>query len=394
MTGTELSTHDGLSRLGVRAAVVAGELIDGDVTFHKESGEIVAVGIPSVGDSGSGASNLVAIPQFVDLQVNGFAGIDVLSTDAGGLREMSDALAQTGVGTWLPTCITADPAVVVAALRHISTAARLDPSILGAHLEGPFLSPGKLGAHPSQFRRNPDVELLHRYLAAGPVAMMTIAPELDGADAVVGELLRAHIVVSAGHTMANARDAGAAFDAGFSYVTHLGNAMVPLSARAPGLMAVALTDERATLGLIVDGVHLGDAFVRLAFAAAPNRVALVSDAIAAAGQGDGTFSVGPITVTVADGAARLPNGTLAGSVSTIADGFRRLIAMGIDIATASRATSWNAACLVGCEERARLQAGDAASALIVDQATGTIQRIVTRGVSRVMESRNGTSRRP
>jgi N-acetylglucosamine-6-phosphate deacetylase len=369
------AAEQGTALLGVEGVVSDGRLVNGDVQVDRSTGRIEAISVHTTVSTG-----LVAIPLFIDLQVNGFAGIDVLSTDVDGLLQLSSALQGTGVGAWMPTCITADPEVTISALSVIASAKRTDSSILGAHLEGPFLSPGKLGAHPARFRRDPDVALLERYLAAGPVSMVTLAPELTGADTLIDRLVRANIIVSAGHTMADALEAEVAFNAGVACVTHLGNAMVPVTARAPGLMAVALTDPRVSLGMIVDGVHLSDAFVRLAMTAAPSRVMLVSDAIAPAGQPDGTYEFGPISVTVANGEARLSQGTLAGSVATVAAGFARLIALGFDVESATWATSGSAARLIGQPERVRLQPGDPASMLVVEAATGTLMRILHHGV--------------
>ena len=156
------------------------------------------------------------------------------------------------------------------------------PRVVGAHLEGPFLSPERLGTHPLEHRRDPDLALLERLLDAGRVTTFTLAPELAGADALIERLLEREIVVSAGHTNATAAQAHAAFDLGVSTVTHLFNAMRPFRSRDPGIVGVALTRRDVYVQMIVDGHHLADETVRLIWAAAGGRVALVSDATAGA----------------------------------------------------------------------------------------------------------------
>src|SRR5215218_8224702 len=204
-------------RLGVAAALVGGSLVPGDVEVA--GGEIVAVGL--AGARGSA----VAAPGFVDLQVNGFAGVDLMHADAGGYAAAGAALAATGVTAYRPTLITAPEAELVAALRAVPAGTPGAPRLLGVHLEGPFLHPGRLGAHPPEHRRDPDPALLDRLLAAGPVAHVTLAPELPGAAGMIDALLARGIVVAAGHSDATAAQAHAAFDRGIRTVTHLFNAM-------------------------------------------------------------------------------------------------------------------------------------------------------------------------
>jgi len=181
---------------------------------------------------------VVAIPGLVDLQVNGFAGVDFLDADADGLRRASLALARTGVTAYLPTLITAPAERLVAALAEIATANA--SGIFGAHLEGPFISPKRLGAHACDWRRDPDLGLLKRLLVAGPVRLVTLAPELRGAHAVIHGLIEREIAVSVGHSNATAAEANAAFDLGVRTVTHVFNAMRPFSHRDPGIVGAAL----------------------------------------------------------------------------------------------------------------------------------------------------------
>src|SRR3954471_14290445 len=252
-------------KLGVEAALVDGLLVRGDVEV--DDGRIVGVGL---GSPGSG----VAVPGFVDLQVNGFGGVDFLDADADGYRRAGDALLETGVTAYLPTLITSPEEQLLAALAEVPANGER-PRVLGAHLEGPFLSPARLGAHPAAARRDPDVALLDRLLAGGPVRAVTLAPELPGADALIERLLERGVTVSLGHSDASAAQARDAFDRGVRTVTHLFNAMRPLAHRDPGIVGAALAREDVVVQLIADGVHLAPETLQVVWRAAGGRVAVV-----------------------------------------------------------------------------------------------------------------------
>ena len=234
-------------KLGVAAAVVDGRLVRGDVEVAE--GQIARYGLASAGGRG------VAAPGFVDLQVNGFGGVDLLAADAEGYRRAGEALIATGVTSYLPTFVTAPEERLVAALARVP-ARRTGPRILGAHLEGPFLSPSRLGAHAAGARREPDVELIERLLAAGPVRLMTLAPELPGSEEVIRTLQARHVTVSCGHSDATAEQANRAFDLGVRTVTHLFNAMRPFGHRDPGIAGAALARDDVVVQVILDGIHL------------------------------------------------------------------------------------------------------------------------------------------
>jgi N-acetylglucosamine-6-phosphate deacetylase len=307
-------------RLGVEAAVIDGALVPGDVALA--DGSVAEVALMK----GSGRG--FAVPGFVDLQVNGFGGVDFATADAGGYRRAGEALLETGVTAFQPTFVTASEADLVAALREIPSEP-IGPRILGAHLEGPFLSPARLGAHPPSAQRDPDRALLERLLAAGPVAQMTLAPELPGALELIDVLQGRGIVVSCGHSNATAVEAAAAFDRGVPTVTHLFNAMRPFAHRDPGLAGAALARDDVVVQVILDGHHLADETAKVVWKAAAGRVALVTDAMAATGVGDGRYRLGGVDVEVRDGVARrTEDGVLAGSVATMLDCIRRLHALG------------------------------------------------------------------
>jgi N-acetylglucosamine-6-phosphate deacetylase len=316
-------------RLGVEAAIVDGVMLPGDV-------EVVDGTVAAVGLAGPGRG--IAVPGFVDLQVNGFAGVDFASADASGYRRAGQALLETGVTAFQPTLITADEGDVVAALVEVP-AEPIGPRLLGVHLEGPFLAPGRLGAHPPSSRRDPDLALADRLLAAGPIRYVTLAPELPGALELIDELQARGIVVSLGHSNATAEEAHRAFDRGVATVTHLFNAMRPFNHRDPGIAGAALAREDVIVQVVLDGVHLAPETALLAWRAAAGRLALVTDAMAAAGNGDGRYKLAGVDVDVRDGVARGPGGMLAGSVVTMLQSIRNLHELGVPFVDALAAAT-------------------------------------------------------
>ena len=362
------------TRLGVSAALVAGRLVPGDVEVV--DGRVTAYGLSSPNGHG------IASPGFVDLQVNGFGGVDFLDADAGGFEHAGEALLETGVTAYLPTLITAPEENLVAALVEIGEAVARGPRILGAHVEGPFLSPRRLGTHPPSARRDPDPALLERILAAGPVRLFTLAPELPGALELVDLLVSRGITVSAGHSDATADEANAAFDRGVGTVTHLFNAMRPFSHRDPGVAGVALARPDVTVQVILDGVHLAPDTVRLVWRAAGGRLALVTDAVAGAGVGgDGSYHLGDVAVEVRNGVVRRDDGVLAGSVLTMIEAVRNLHALGVPLEAALDAATAVPARVIGAE-CGRIQAGSPADIVVLSEEL-EIERVLVAGEARV-----------
>ncbi|MFN2627789.1 MAG: N-acetylglucosamine-6-phosphate deacetylase [Gaiellaceae bacterium] len=317
-------------RLGVEAAVIGGELVRGDVEVV--DGAVVACALHGPSRKG------LAVPGFVDLHVNGFGGVDFLTADAAGYGRAGESLLESGVTAFQPTFICAPEEALCAALAELAGAA-CGPRILGAHLEGPFLSPLRLGMHPVEHRRDPDPALLERLLAAGPVRHVTLAPELAGALELARLLLGRGVVVSLGHSDASAEQARAAFDLGVSTVTHVFNAMRPIRSRDGGLAGAALARPDVTVQMIVDGSHLASETALLVWRAAAGRVALVTDAMEGAGLGDGRYRLGSVEVEMLDGVVRR-DGVLAGSSLTMVAAVRNLHALGVPLLDAiSAATS-------------------------------------------------------
>ena len=361
-------------RLGVEAAIVDGVLLPGDVEVV--DGLIAAVAL----DGGRGRG--ITVPGFVDLQVNGFGGIDLAGADLAGYRQAGDALLETGVTAFQPTFITAPEEDLVAALGAIP-AEPVGPRVLGAHLEGPFLSSQRLGAHPASARRDPDPELLERLLAAGPVTCMTLAPELDGALELVDVLHARGVTVSCGHSDATAEEASRAFDRGVRTVTHVFNAMRPLSHRDPGIVGAALARDGMVVQMILDGHHLADETAQVVWRAAGGRVALVTDAIAAAGIGDGRYRLGGgVEIGVHDGVARRRDGVLAGSVLTMLDAVRNLHALGVPFVDAVGAATAVPARVLGRDDVGTIRLGGDADLVVLDDRL-ELKSVLVAGLEQV-----------
>jgi N-acetylglucosamine-6-phosphate deacetylase len=292
------------------------------------------------GGSAIDGRGLLLAPGFVDLQCNGSFGID-LTSEPERVAELGARLVRHGVTGFLPTLVSCDPGQVDRALAVDLTPSDAGARPLGWHLEGPFLAPARRGVHSETYLRPPDGADATRWLDTGRVRMMTLAPELPGAVTLIADLARRGVIASLGHSDATADEARLAVDAGARMVTHLFNAMAPLHHREPGLVGVAVTDERLCAGLIVDGHHVDPAVVALAWTAlGARRTVLVTDAVAAAGQPPGAQALGDVSLTSDGTTIRTAGGTLAGSLLGIDQAVRNLVAQtGCALVTAVEAAS-------------------------------------------------------
>jgi N-acetylglucosamine-6-phosphate deacetylase len=356
-------------RLGVEAALVEGRLVPGDVEIA--DGRVARVGLSSANGTG------IAAPGFVDLQVNGFAGVDFFWADSEGYRKAGEALLASGVTAYQPTFITSPEDELTAALHEVPQNGAA-PHIIGAHLEGPFIAPERLGTHPAEARRDPDCELLRQLLDAGPVSQVTLAPELPGAYELMDVLHKRGVTVSCGHSNATAAEAHEAFARGAKTVTHIFNAMRPFAAREPGLAGAALVSNDVVVQAILDGVHLADDTARLVWQAAGGRVALVTDAIAAAGAGDGRYTLAEVDFEVEDGVARSADRVLVGSTVPMIEAIRHLVALGAPLAGALAAASEVPARIASRPELGRLEPGSAANLVVLDDRL-EIVRVLAAG---------------
>ncbi len=323
------------------------------------------LGAPPFGAAQELSGDVIA-PGLVDIHVHGGGGVDVVDGGADTLARVGGAHLRRGTTAYVPTVLAAAPEETCRALETIRDASKahstdmieapsFDASasrVLGAHLEGPFLNPSRAGAQPLDHLRAPDLGLLEELLAAagGTLKMATLAPELPGALDLIARLSSDGVTVSMGHSAATYDEALAAVDAGARHATHLWNAMSPLHHREPGLVGLALTDPRVTVEVIADGVHLHPSAVALAWRAkGPGGLALVTDCIGALDAGEGGARLGDQPVVVdSEGAARLPDGTLAGSLLTMDRAAAGLCAMsGATSAEALAAASAAPAAVIG-----------------------------------------------
>jgi len=308
------------------------------------------------------------VPGLIDLQVNGYFGVNLAEVEAAGWARVARRLPETGATAFLPTLVTAPVAELAGALRHAAALAEqpaVGARVLGVHLEGPFLAPGRAGAHRRDLIVPPSPATVASLLTAGAgvLRVVTLAPEVAGGVAAVAALASAGVVVSVGHSDATARQVAAAADAGARMVTHLFNAQRPLHHREPGVVGQALTDSRLTCGLIAEPSHVGPLACVIAFAAAPGRICLVTDASAAAGMPPGRYRLGrePVEVRADDDRApRLADGTLAGSVLGMDRAVANIVAAGVGLAEAVAAATRVPADLIGRPDLGRLTPGAAA----------------------------------
>jgi N-acetylglucosamine-6-phosphate deacetylase len=343
--------------------------------------------IASIGDgAGEAAGRIVDLdglwlsPGLVDIQVNGAAGHDT-TDDPSSIWAVGEAIAATGVTAFLPTIVTAPEGRIDEAIRIVAASpppGYRGAAVLGLHLEGPFLSPRRHGAHDPAFLRAPDRDFAAGWSRDTGVAIVTIAPELPGAIDLIRELTARGVVVSIGHSNANLDEARAGIEAGARYATHLFNAMPPLNHRDPGIAAAVLADDRVTVGMIPDTIHVDLTVVDLAYRiAGPERFSIVTDAMGALGMPFGTFQLGGREVTVDETGCRLPDGLLAGSNLRLDVGVQNLAAAtgrGVEAAVAAATTV--PARLLGLADRGRITPGARADLTIVTPEFGAAGTIV------------------
>jgi len=363
--------------------IVAAQLLtaaagDGHVPapgfLHVTDGVIgrVGAGVPPTG-AGSGPRielpDGYLLPGFVDLQVNGYYGIEFQTADAAGWATVAGRLPETGTTAFMPTLITAPVASLANALRGARAFVPGLPAgaarVLGVHVEGPFIAPTRRGAHNPDWIVDPDPAAVAELIESGCglLRLVTLAPERPGALAAIDQFVQAGVLVSVGHSDATAAEVSAAAERGARMVTHLFNAQRPLAHREPGVVGQALTDDRLTSGLIVDLHHVAGPVCALAFRAAPGRIALVTDAAAPAGRPAGEYLLGgePVTLPGDDGAPPIrANGTLAGSALRMDLAVANAVATGVALPAAAAAATRIPADLIGRPDLGRLAEGAAA----------------------------------
>ena len=338
-----------------------GELIPGRI-------ELAGERIASVQHLPGGTHERIIAPGFVDLQVNGAFGID-FGEEPERMAEVAARLPETGVTAFLPTIVSsfADRYRRVFEAMPAASSTR-GARVLGLHLEGPFLAPGKKGAHSLEAIEAADDALFAELLQEESVRLVTLAPERPGAPERIARLRERGVLVSLGHSVASFEAFEEGVDAGARMATHLFNAMSQLDRHAPGAVGAALVDDRVTVGLIADGVHTHPAILALtARAKGTGRVALVSDMMAAAGVGPGNYSLNDIPVYVDERSARLADGRLAGSILTMDVAVRNMVAWGgVTVAEALAMASIVPARLIGLDDGGAIAVGKRADLVVLD----------------------------
>src|SRR6185369_11053502 len=300
---------------------------------------------------------LTVLPGFIDVHIHGAVGVDVMEASADGLTQVSAYLATQGVTGWLATLVPGSDenyASVSAAVGHaINGAETTGARVLGIHYEGPFVNSAQCGAlHTEYFKTYSSPKDLDALpVPENAVRMITMAPEVDGGIELVRELKKRGWVISIGHTRADLQVLDDACAAGARHMTHFMNAMAPLHHRSPGPIAWGLSRDDVTVDLIADGVHIHPFMLRLLMKTkGANAISLISDAIAAAGRGDGDYQIWGETITVKNGRTANAAGSIAGSVISMLDAVRLLHSLGISYIDLAQMASSNPAKLLGLDK--------------------------------------------
>ena len=319
--------------------------------------------------------DVIVAPGFVDLQVNGVEDVDCGSGPTADIVRAGEVLAASGVTAWLPTIVSRPLDRYAEPLERIRQAMSTEgpgAHVLGAHLEGPFLG-GRPGAHPSELVVPVDLAWLDGL--PEHVRLVTLAPEQADATPAIEHLVSRGVLVSLGHSDADLATVLAAVRAGARMVTHLFNGMAPLHHREPGLVGAGLSDDRLAVGLIADGIHVHPSLFPAVFRAKGHgRVVLVSDAI-----GWRTGRLAERGVAVVDGAPRLPDGTIAGSVLTMDAAVRNVADAGVPLFDALAAASTTPANLLADHDRGRISVGSRADLVVLDSHDLRVARTIIGG---------------
>ena len=338
-----------------------------------EEGRIVSLEA-SQADEVLDLAGTTLLPGFIDVHIHGAVGVDVMEATPRGLREVSNYLASQGVTSWLPTLVPgsdenyASVAAMVSECLHDRDGAR----VLGLHYEGPFVNTAQCGAlHTEYFKTYSapsDLDALP--VPQNAVHMITMAPEVDGGVELVRELKRRGWVISIGHTRAGLEVLDQACEAGAHHMTHFMNAMAPLHHRNPGPIAWGLSRDDVMVDMIADGIHLDPFMLRVLLKIkGVGGISLISDAIAAAGKGDGDYEIWGETISVKNGRTANAKGSIAGSVISMLDAVRLLRSLGVSYVDLARMASLNPARLLGVDaECGSIEVGKRADLVALDQS--------------------------
>jgi N-acetylglucosamine-6-phosphate deacetylase len=330
------------------------------------------------------AQGQALLPGFIDLHVHGAMGHEAMDASRTGLQEMARFYARHGVTGFLATTWTAgheETQAVLEMVRNLAEQRTLEggASVLGVHLEGPYLNPVRCGAQDVSLIRRAEREQALGYLDSGVVRLLALAPEFPENLWLLDECVRRGITVSAGHTAASLEEMQFAVQHGVRQVTHCFNAMTGLSHREPGTVGAAMSLPEINCELIADNIHVHPAVQKiLVDVKGPSRVILITDAVRGAGLPDGDYPIGERTITIRDGAARLPNGTLAGSILTMDRALRNILQnTGLSLSAAWPMSSLNAARAIGLSSsKGSLEVGKDADLVLLDKDLNVLLTMV------------------
>lgn len=319
----------------------------------------------------------ILVPGFIDIHSHGGYGADSMDADPKVIDEMTKKMLREGITSYFPTTMTQSDENIENALVGIKEAKTLNPMIQGIHLEGPFVSPEYKGAQPEEFMRVADAETMERWndLSGGNIRLVTYAPEMGDVSAFEKYCLDNNIVLSAGHTGATYEQLDASKA---THITHLFNGQLGLHHREAGVAGFGLLKDDVTVEMIVDGFHIDPTMVKLAYKAkGADGIVLITDSMRAKGIPEGESELGGQKVIVKDKQARLENGSLAGSVLTFSDAFKKMIEFsGCSIEEAVKMSSVNQAREFGLDNKGTLEPNKDADLLIMDDQLNIKQTIL------------------
>jgi N-acetylglucosamine-6-phosphate deacetylase len=328
------------------------------------------------------ATGMILTPGFVDIHVHGGGGASVTDGEEAILSSLR-LHRRHGTTRSVVSLVAAPIPTLIEQLGSVRSVMAADPLVLGSHLEGPFLARERKGAHDPELLIRPSQRVADELLTAadGTLRQITLAPELDDGLATVRRLVGAGVTVAIGHTQVDYDGARRAFDAGASILTHAFNAMNGIHHRSPGPVLAAVEDPRVSIELVADGTHVAAPVARMLATAVPERLCLVTDAMAAAGASDGEYTIGALEVRVSGGVARLVHGdSIAGSTLTMDSALRFAVTeLGIDLTDAVRSVTSSPARAIAVDDRCgSLAVGYPADAVLLDAAL-TVQRVWANG---------------
>jgi N-acetylglucosamine-6-phosphate deacetylase len=390
------------------ARIILPDRIADNTSLLIEGGRVARVFISAADksvkvDSRIDLDGLTLFPGFIDLHIHGAAGVDMMDASTDDLHRVAEFLVHNGVTAWLPTLVPAASEQYWRAVDAIGEFMNNEPSsngarILGVHYEGPFVNNEQCGAlhreHFRTFKNMSDIDALPTIKADGALHMMTLAPEIEGGIDLIGELNKRGWIVSIGHTRATVEVLDRALRAGARHMTHFMNAMTPLHHRAPGPVGWGLIHDEVTCDLIADGVHLDPLVLKLVLRAkTPERISLISDAIAATGLGDGEYQVWGETIVVKEGRTQNPRGSIAGSVITMLDAVRMMLTLGVPEIEVARMASMNPARLLGIDDDCgSIQEGKRADLVVLDDDSN-VRLTMIGGLPSIRDGQTGGRRR-